>query len=201
MIVQAADITQHRAGMAHSFDHVTGAGLALGADHGRAFTHPAQGLAQVAAAAYEGHLEGVLVNVVGFIGRGEHLGFVDVIDADGLQNLSLDKVADAAFGHHRDGDRVHDLEDQFGVTHAGHAAIRADISRHPLESHHGRGAGIFGNFGMFGGDHVHDHAAFEHLGQAFFKGKCVVDNRLCFHFKPPWGGTNFDLASLPFTNK
>ncbi len=27
-------------------------------------------------------------------------------------------------------------------------------------------AGVFGDFGLFGGDHVHDHAALEHLGHA-----------------------------------
>ena len=37
----------------------------------------------------------MLVDVMGFVGRGEHLALVDVIDAELLQNLRLSKVADA----------------------------------------------------------------------------------------------------------
>ena len=58
--------------MAHSLDDIAGAGLTLSADHSRAFGDAPQGFAQVAAAAHEGDLEGVLVNVVGFVRRGEH---------------------------------------------------------------------------------------------------------------------------------
>src|SRR4030042_715397 len=44
----------------------------------------AQGLTQGAATADKGPLEGVLVDVVGLVGRGQHLGLVDVVDAEGL---------------------------------------------------------------------------------------------------------------------
>lgn len=37
-------------------------------------------------------------------GHGKHLRLVDVIDLERLENLRLDKVADASLGHHRDGD-------------------------------------------------------------------------------------------------
>ena len=63
-VLQAADLTQNRAGMAHSFHHIAGAGLALGADHRRAFADPAQRFAQVAAAANKRHFEVVLVDMV-----------------------------------------------------------------------------------------------------------------------------------------
>ena len=79
--------------------------LHRGADHGGALGNAAQGLAQVATAADEGHLEGVLVDVVDVVGRGEHLRLVDVVDAQGLQDLRLHKVANAGLGHDRDGDR------------------------------------------------------------------------------------------------
>ncbi len=95
--------------MLYRVDHVAGAGLALGADHGRAFGDAAQRLAQVARAADERRLEGVLVHVVLFVGGGQDLGFVDVVHAELLQNLRLGEVADAALGHHRNADRGHDL--------------------------------------------------------------------------------------------
>ena len=88
--------------MADGFNHIAGAGLTLGADHGRAFADAAQGFTQVAAAAHKRHLEIVLVDVMLFISRGKHFRFVDVIDPDGFQDLGFDEMTDAAFCHHRD---------------------------------------------------------------------------------------------------
>ena len=70
-------------------DYVAGAGFALGADHGGAFGDAAEGFAEVAGAADEGDLEGVLVDVVGFVGGGEDFGFVDVVDAEFLREFGL----------------------------------------------------------------------------------------------------------------
>ena len=66
-------------------DHVSGAGFALGANHGRAFGDAAQGFPQIARAADERNLEGVLVDVMGFVGGSEHFGFVDVVNAQLLR--------------------------------------------------------------------------------------------------------------------
>ncbi len=123
--------------MPHGLDHIAGAGLALGAHHGRAFADPAQRLAQVAAAAHERHLERVFEDMVRLVGRGEDLGLVDVVDAQRLEHLCLDEMADAALGHHRDADGVHDLQDHRRVAHAGHAASDADIGRDAFEGHDG----------------------------------------------------------------
>jgi hypothetical protein len=109
-----------------------GARLALGPDHGGPFPEAAQRLAQVATAAHEGHGEGVLVDVVLLIGRGQDLRLVDVIDSHGLQDLGLDEVADPALGHDRDGHRLLDPLDHGGVRHAGHPAGRPDVRGHPL---------------------------------------------------------------------
>jgi hypothetical protein len=68
-------------------DDVAGAGLALGADHGGAFGDAPQGFAQVAAAADEGHFKGVFFDVVDCVGGGEDFGFVDVVDAEGFEDL------------------------------------------------------------------------------------------------------------------
>ena len=95
--------------MLHGVDHVAGARLALGADHGRAFGNAPQRLAQVARAADEGRGKGMLVDVVRLVGRGQNLALVDEIDAQLLQNLRFGKVADARLGHHRNRNRLDDL--------------------------------------------------------------------------------------------
>ena len=104
--------------------------------------------------------------MVGVVGRGEHLGLVDVVDAEALQDLRLDEVADARLGHHRDGDRRDDALDHVGVAHPRHAALGADVGGHALERHHRDGAGALGDARLLGGDDVHDDAALEHFGHA-----------------------------------
>ena len=160
-----ADVAGDRAEVADRLDDVAGAGLALRADHGRALGDAPQRLAEVRGAAHEGHGEAPLVDVVGLVGRGEHLALVDVVDAERLEDLGLDEVADAGLGHHRDGDDGLDALDHLGVAHAGHAAVATDVGRHPLEGHDRDGAGVLGDLGLLGVDHVHDHAAGQHLGQ------------------------------------
>ena len=163
--LEAADLGQHVAQLADGLDDVAGPGLALGPHHRGALVDPAQGFAEVAAAAHERDLEGVLVDVVALVGRREHLRLVDVVDAERLEDLRLDEMTDARLGHDRDGDRVHDPLDHRGIGHAGHAAGCPDIGRDALERHHGDGAGILGDLGLVGGDDVHDDAALEHLGE------------------------------------
>ena len=81
---ELADLLVHGAHVAYGLNHVAGARLALGANHGRALGDAAQRLAQVLRAAHKRHIELVLVDVVHVVGRRKHLGFVDVIDFDGL---------------------------------------------------------------------------------------------------------------------
>ena len=120
-----------------------------------------------------GHREGPLVDVVRLVGRGQHLGLVDVVDAERLEDLGLDEVADAGLGHHRDGHGRLDALDHLRVAHAGHAAVAADVGRHPLERHDGDRAGVLGDLGLLGRDDVHDDAALQHLGQAALdRGTC-----------------------------
>ena len=80
--------------MADRLDDVAGAGLALGADHAGALADAAQRLAEVGGPAHERHGEGPLVDVMGLVGRGEHLGLVDVVDPEGFEDLRLDEVPD-----------------------------------------------------------------------------------------------------------
>jgi hypothetical protein len=147
---------------------VAGAGFTLGTDHGRALADAAQRLAEVGGATHERHGELPLVDVVGVVREGEHLGLVDVVDAEALQDLRLDEVADAGLGHHRDGHRGDDALDHVGVAHPRHPALRADVGGHPFQRHDGDGTGGLGDLGLLGGDDVHDDAALEHLGHAAF---------------------------------
>ena len=158
----------------HRLHHVTGAGFAFGADHGRAFGDAPQGLAQVAAAADEGHAEELLVDVVFFIGRCQYFAFVDEVHLQRFQHLRFGKVADAHLGHHRDGDRLHDFADDFGRGHAGHAAFFANVSRHALQRHHRAAARLLGDASLLGVGDVHDDAAFEHFRQAYFHPPLLV---------------------------
>ena len=79
------------------------------------------------------------------------------------------EVADASLRHHRNRDGIHDLADDADRGHARHAAVFANIGRDALQRHDGGGAGFFGNLGLLDVGHVHDDAAFEHLGQADFQ--------------------------------
>jgi len=74
----------------------------------------------------------VLVDVVLLVGRGQHLALVDVVDAQRLDHLSLDKMADPGLGHHRNGHRRLDRRDQLRVAHARHAALGTNIRRDTL---------------------------------------------------------------------
>ena len=111
----------------------------------------------------------MLVDVVRLVGRGEDLRLVDVVDAERLEDLGLDEMADPGLGHDRDRDRLHDPVDHRRVAHPGDATGGADVGRHALEGHHGDGAGVLGDLGLVGRDDVHDDAALEHLGEALLR--------------------------------
>ena len=117
----------------------------------RALADAAQRLAEVRRAAHERHREGPLVDVVLLVGRRQHLGLVDVVDAERLEDLRLGEVSDAGLGHDRDGDRLLDPFDHLGVAHPRDAAVAADVGGNTLEGHHGDGARVFGDLGLFGG--------------------------------------------------
>ena len=66
-------------------------------------------------------------------------------DAERLEHLRLDEVADPGLGHHRDRDGVHDRGDHRRVAHSRYTAGGADVGGHALECHHGNSAGILGD--------------------------------------------------------
>jgi hypothetical protein len=153
-------------------DDVPGARLALRPDHRRALADPPESLAQVRGPADERDLERVLLDVVRLVRRGEHLGFVDVVDLERLQDLRLREVTDASLRHDRDGHGLLDALDHRRIAHPRNAAVAADVSRDPLQGHHGNRARLLGDPGLVGGDDVHDHAALEHLGKAALYPEC-----------------------------
>ena len=144
------DLLLDLAHVTHGLNDVARPRLTLGANHRGAFGKTAQRLAQITGAADKRHVKLGLVDVIDVIGRGENLGLIDVVDLDGLQDLRLDNVADAALGHNRDGDGLLDALDHLGVTDA-------------LESHDGAGARLLGDACLLGRGDVHDDATLEHL--------------------------------------
>ena len=108
----------------------------------------------------------MLVDVVGLVGGGEDFGLVDEVDAEVLEDLCFGEVADAGLGHDRDGDGGHDLANEFGVGHAGDAALGADHGGNALQRHDGDGPGLLGDARLLDVHHVHDDSALEHLGEA-----------------------------------
>jgi len=80
--------------------------------------------------------------------------------------MACSEVADPALGHDRDGHGADDLLDHVGVAHPGDPALGADVGWHALQRHHRDRARVLGDLGLVGGDHVHDHPAFEHVGHA-----------------------------------
>lgn len=75
--------------MGDGFDDVACACLALCTDHRSAFGDAAEGFAQVPAATDEGHSEVVLGDVIEVVGWGKDFGLVDVVDADGFEDLDF----------------------------------------------------------------------------------------------------------------
>src|SRR5919112_6353483 len=73
---EATDPADDGAHVAHGLDHVAGAGLTLGPDHGRSLADPPEGLSQVRGPAHEGHLEDGLVYVMTLVGRRKNFGLI-----------------------------------------------------------------------------------------------------------------------------
>ena len=157
------DLRRHGPHVPDRLHDVSRSGLPFRPDHRGPLVDPPEGLPQVPAPAHKRRREAVLLHVEGLVRGGQDLALVNVVDAELLQDLAFDEVADARFGHDGYGYGVHDFLDECGVRHAGDAALGADVGRDALEGHDGAGAGFFGDAGLGGVDDVHDDAAFEHF--------------------------------------
>ena len=154
----------------HRLDDVSRPSLAFAADHRGALVDAAQRLAELASTAHEGDFEVVFVHVVLLVGGCEDLALIDVVDTDRLEHLRLDEVPDAALRHDRDGHRLHDPLDHFGIAHARDPTGGTDVGRDALEGHDRHRPSVFGDLRVLRRDDVHDHPAFQHLGEAGLQG-------------------------------
>ena len=161
----AGDFLVHQAHVSYGLDDIARTRLALGTDHRRAFFDTAQRFAQILRAAHERNVEFTLVDVENVIGRRKHFTFVNVVNLDSLQNLRFGKVTNTAFGHDRNRDGVLNAFDHLGVAHARHTACGTNVGGNAFECHHGGSTCGFGDFGLFGGRHIHNDATLEHLGK------------------------------------
>ena len=119
------------------------------------------------------------------VGRRQHFGFVGIVDAQGLEYLRFDEMADSALCHDRDSHRVDDARDEIGVRHAGDTAVPAYVCRHAFQRHHGHCACVFRDLGVVGCHYVHNHPALEHLCEAALHRP--VANRRLIAFAPHAG--------------
>src|SRR6266852_395032 len=173
-----AKLRPKRAQVSNSLDDVARPGFTLRSNQRSAFAYPPKRFSQVPAAAYEGNPEGVLVDVEFFIRRGEHFTFVDEVHFQCFQDLCFDKVADPAFGHHRNAHCLLNIADHFRVAGPGHDALLADLRWNALQRHHRAGAGLLRDSRLIRTDHVHNHSAAQHLGQTYLRRPCRLLHRL-----------------------
>ncbi|CDN43164.1 hypothetical protein BN871_CM_00100 [Paenibacillus sp. P22] len=167
-----ADLARDQAHVANGFNNVARSRLALGTHHRCAFLDAAQSLAQILGSAYERNREFALVDMEHFVGRREHFALVDIVGAERFQHARFHIMADAGFGHDRDGNDLHHLFEDSRVRHAGYAACGADIRRHALKGHDCRSACRFGDLGLLRVHDVHDDAAFLHFRHTSFNSRC-----------------------------
>ena len=123
--------------------------------------------------------------MVHVVGGGEDLGLVDVVDVDGLENLRLCDVANAALCHDGDGHSLLDAANHRRIAHAGDPTGGADVCGDALEGHDGAGSGRLCNACLLGGGDVHDDAALEHLRELAVEASALLAGRdvlLCHAF-------------------
>lgn len=82
-----SDLAHDRTLVTNRFDHIAGTGFTLRTNEGGTFRDATQCFTEIASSTNERYLEGMLVDVVLFVSRSQHLGLVDVINANGLQDL------------------------------------------------------------------------------------------------------------------
>ena len=178
-----SDLCIHFPDVADSLNDITGTRFAFCSYHRSALTDPSQRFAEISRTADERDFELSLVDMIYVIGRREHFGFIYVVYLDGLEYLSLYKVPDTAFCHYGDADCLLDTFYHFRIAHPRYTAGGADIRRDTFKCHDSACTGCFCDLCLLRSSDVHDHSAFEHLGETFVQ---FILSFLCFiHFVIP----------------
>mmetsp|Transcript_10163 Transcript_10163/g.61876 ORF Transcript_10163/g.61876 Transcript_10163/m.61876 type:complete len:277 (-) Transcript_10163:528-1358(-) len=164
--LEPADLSLHGPTVTDGLYHIAGSCLSLGADHGCSLRNAAKGLSEIAATAHERNGEVVLVDVMHVISGREDLRLIDVIYANGFQNLGFHKVTDTRLGHDRDSHGFLDFLDHGRVAHACHSPLLPDVRWHAFQCHHCNSTGFLRNACLFDVDNVHDDPTLEHLGES-----------------------------------
>mmetsp|Transcript_10164 Transcript_10164/g.61886 ORF Transcript_10164/g.61886 Transcript_10164/m.61886 type:complete len:323 (-) Transcript_10164:528-1496(-) len=131
--LEPADLSLHGPTVTDGLYHIAGSCLSLGADHGCSLRNAAKGLSEIAATAHERNGEVVLVDVMHVISGREDLRLIDVIYANGFQNLGFHKVTDTRLGHDRDSHGFLDFLDHGRVAHACHSPLLPDVRWHAFQ--------------------------------------------------------------------
>mmetsp|Transcript_27639 Transcript_27639/g.43875 ORF Transcript_27639/g.43875 Transcript_27639/m.43875 type:complete len:365 (-) Transcript_27639:21-1115(-) len=162
------DLTLYATRMTDGLNDISGSSLTLSADHGSTFLDAAKSLSKVARPANKGSCELVFVNVMILVRWGKNLALINEVNVNRLQNLRLDKVPNTHLRHHRNLHSLLDFYDHLRAAHSRHASMLTDFRRNALQGHHSTGTCVFCDACLLGVHHVHDDAAFEHLGEAVF---------------------------------
>ena len=101
--------------------------------------------------------------MIDVIGWAEHLALVDIINLDGLQDLSLGNMTDTALGHHGNSYSLLDATNHLRVAHTANTTCCTDVGRDTFEGHYSAGTSLFGYLGLLGSSHVHDNTTLQHL--------------------------------------
>ena len=160
---QATDFALHQAHVTHSLYYIAGTWFALSTNHGSPLGNTAQGLAKVLGTTHKGHIELGLIDMIDVIGWAEHLALVDIINLDGLQDLSLGNMTDTALGHHGNSYSLLDATNHLRVAHTANTSCCTDVGRNTFEGHYSAGTSLFGYLGLLGSSHVHYNTTLQHL--------------------------------------
>ncbi|KAJ0640462.1 hypothetical protein HanLR1_Chr16g0615781 [Helianthus annuus] len=114
----------------------------------------------------------MLINMVHIISQCQHLTLINIINTNGFQNLSFNKMTNPSLGHNGYCNSLFNLLNELGVAHSSNPTLSTDIRGHTLQCHDCARARFFSYPCLLRVDDVHDDAASEHLGKPNFDGEC-----------------------------
>ncbi len=104
-----------------------------------------------------------LINMIGIIRWTQDFGLIDIIDIQCLQDLGFGYMANATLGHHRNGYRLLDTLDHFGIAHSRYTTSCTNIRWNAFQRHNGTSPSLLSNLGLFRCRDIHDDTTLQHL--------------------------------------